>query len=247
MGEVADHWYVSSESVHMLTYSAPPGARFGSTDDVRTVFDADQLYYVLQGELVLADPQTGEVRLVRPGEAAFVRAGTWTHGFAAGADRLRVLELVSPGLESPAAVAYTRAQPPLEHALYERPGARGRWPEGRSAFEATAKIRVLREESVLWRMDGEERAVAGAWVATERATISMFELRPGQRTDAIDARGESCMFVLEGRLGFRVPDAARETWFELEVEDGMHVPAATRYQFQSLEATPARFVVLEAH
>src|ERR687886_624727 len=72
-GEVADWIYVSSDKIHQLVFGLPPGGAFRHSDSYRTIFAADVLYYVLNGILVLNNPQTGEVHRVLAGEAIFFR------------------------------------------------------------------------------------------------------------------------------------------------------------------------------
>src|SRR5215218_4680948 len=95
-GEVADWIYVSSDRIHQLVYGLPPGGAFRHSDSFRTVFAADVVYYVLSGTLVIANPSTGEVQRLEPGEAAFFRRDTWHHAFNYSTEPLRVLEFFAP-------------------------------------------------------------------------------------------------------------------------------------------------------
>ena len=95
-GEVYDWIYASTEKIHMLVFGLPPGGGFRHSEDFRTIFAADELLHVLQGVLVIADPETGEVQRVETGESVFFRRDTWHHAFALGAEPVRVLELFAP-------------------------------------------------------------------------------------------------------------------------------------------------------
>ena len=95
-GEVADWIYVSNDKIHQLVFGLPPGGAFRHSDAYRTVFAADEVLLVLSGTMVLANPETGEVHRLLPGEAAFVRRDTWHHAWSYGTDALRVLEFVAP-------------------------------------------------------------------------------------------------------------------------------------------------------
>src|SRR5262249_59210540 len=70
-GEVFDWTYASTNKIHQLVFGMAPGGSFRHSDRFRTVFAADELYYVLSGTLVLNNPQTGEVHLARRGEGIF--------------------------------------------------------------------------------------------------------------------------------------------------------------------------------
>ena len=117
-GEVFDWIYASTEKVHMLVFGLAPGGAFRHSEDFRTIFAADEVLHVLQGTLVIADPETGEVQRAGVGESVFFRRDTWHHAFALGPEPLRVLELFAPPPAAGASSAYARAQPYLEESRY---------------------------------------------------------------------------------------------------------------------------------
>ena len=84
----------------------------------RTIFAADELLHVLEGVLVIADPETGEVQRAAAGQSVFFRRDTWHHAFALGPEPLRVLELFAPPPAAGASSAYARAQPYLATSRY---------------------------------------------------------------------------------------------------------------------------------
>ena len=83
-GEVADWIYASTGLIHCLVFGVGPGGSFRHSPEFRTVFGADEALLVLEGTMLLANPETGEVVRVPAGEMAFFRADTWHHAFAAG-------------------------------------------------------------------------------------------------------------------------------------------------------------------
>jgi len=58
--------------------------------------------YVLNGTMVSAYPESGEVHRVPTGGAVYFGAGAWHHGFSYGTGGLRVLELFATDLLNPA-------------------------------------------------------------------------------------------------------------------------------------------------
>ena len=113
-GFVEDWIYVSSELIHAIVFGLPPGGAFRHSESFRTVFAADELLHVLQGTLVLANPETGEVVRADPGESVFFRRDTWHHGFSYGDDPLRVLEFFAPPPATGTSGAYARTRPYLD-------------------------------------------------------------------------------------------------------------------------------------
>ena len=96
----------------------PPGGKFTHSESFRTIFAADELLYVLQGTLVLANPETGEIVRAEPGESVFFRRDTWHHGFSYGNEPLRVLEFFAPPPATGTSGAYAQTQPYLEVSTY---------------------------------------------------------------------------------------------------------------------------------
>ena len=117
-GFVEDWIYVSSQQIHVIVFGLEPGGAFRHSDSFRTVFAADELLHVLQGTLVLANPETGEVVRAEPGESIFFRRDTWHHGFSYGDEPLRVLELFAPPPATGTSGAYARTRPYLDESVY---------------------------------------------------------------------------------------------------------------------------------
>ena len=74
-GYVGDRIYVSSDLIHLIEFSLRPRARFTHSDANRTVFAADEVLHVVEGEMLLVNPESGEAVMVRVGESVFFRAG----------------------------------------------------------------------------------------------------------------------------------------------------------------------------
>ena len=117
-GLVEDWIYVSSQLIHAIVFGMPPGGKFTHSESFRTIFAADELLYVLQGTLVLANPETGEIVRAEPGESVFFRRDTWHHGFSYGDEPLRVLEFFAPPPATGTSGAYAQTQPYLEVSTY---------------------------------------------------------------------------------------------------------------------------------
>ena len=95
-GLVDDWIYVSSGLLHAIVFGMDPGGCFRHSEDFRTIFGADEVLHVLQGTFVIANPETGDVHRIEPGESVFFRKDTWHHGFSYGAEPVRVLEFFAP-------------------------------------------------------------------------------------------------------------------------------------------------------
>jgi quercetin dioxygenase-like cupin family protein len=242
-GEVADWIYVSSGQIHQLLFGVPGGGAFRHSEAYRTIFAADEVLYVLNGEMVLANPETGEVHRVRPGEAAFFRRDTWHHAFNNSGEPLRVLEFLAPPPSQGTTGTYAQTRPNLLESRYTQDQWLGRWPMVRAEAQAGHTIQVLRETDAMLRLEGRDHPIPVAmWASTEHLTVGTLSLLPGQHTDAHAHGGDESLYVLGGTLNVRVPDNDGQRWFELKPRDGFYLPAGVPHQYYNVSAEPARLI-----
>ena len=236
-GEVFDWIYASTERVHVLVFGLAPGAGFRHSPEFRTVFAADELLHVIEGTLVIADPETGEVQRVAQGESVFFRRDTWHHAFALGPEPLRVLELFAPPPAAGASSAYAREQPYLERSRYADDALLGAWPP---AAPRAARLRVLRPADVLWRRD--LGALVGVLVSTEHLTVATVELGPGEVAAAHEHGGDEVVLALAGPLWVRAWFDGAVHVFELEPEDACYLPAGSLHEYRNAGGARARAI-----
>ncbi len=238
-GEVLDWIYVSSSKIHQLVFALPTGGRFQHSDTHRTIFAADELYYVLSGTLGLANPASGEVQRVCAGEAAFFRRDTWHHGFNCGTDALRVLEFFAPPPSTGSSSAYAKTKPNLSTFRYTQDQLLGHWPMERAKIERAASFTMVRDTDLLWRMEGREHpALVGLLVSTDELTVGKIHLLPGQVTDVETHGGDESLYVLDGVLTLSVAAADASPWHELKAGDGFYLPEGTRHQYRNTTDRP---------
>jgi hypothetical protein len=93
---VADLVYGRGDRLAALIYKLAPGERFGSSKTWRPLYDQDRYYYVVQGELTIQDPETGDVAVARAGEAVYWRGMRYHYGYNFGTDEVFVLDWYAP-------------------------------------------------------------------------------------------------------------------------------------------------------
>jgi quercetin dioxygenase-like cupin family protein len=242
-GEVADWIYVSSDKIHQLLFGLPAGGWFRHSEDYRTVFAADEVLYVISGLLVIANPETGEVHPVKPGEAAFFRHDTWHHAFNHSAEPLRVLELFAPPPSQGTSGTYARTKPYLHGNKYNRHEWLGQLPMRNDELRTQDGIRVLRETDLIWQLEGcNQQALVGLFAATEHLTVGKLYLQPGQRTESHTHGGDEGLYVLEGTLNILVPDNGGQRWFELKPGDGFYIPEGVPHQYHNLSQSQVSLI-----
>jgi quercetin dioxygenase-like cupin family protein len=236
-GEVYDWIYASTDKVHMLVFGLPPGGEFRHSQEYRTIFAADEVLHVLEGVLVIADPETGEVQRASAGESVFFRRDTWHHAFALGPEPLRVLELFAPPPAAGASSTYARRQPYLEASLYADDRLLGAWPP---AEPRQSRLRVLRPEDVLWRRD--LGVLCGVLASTEHLTAATLELGPGEIAAAHEHGGDEVLMALEGTVWVRAWFEDAVHVFELEPEDVCYLPQGARHEYRNPGSGTARAI-----
>jgi mannose-6-phosphate isomerase-like protein (cupin superfamily) len=241
---VADWIYVSSDKIHQLVFGLAPGAAFRHSNEFRTIFAADLVYYVLSGLMVIINPASGEVQRVKPGEAAFFRRDTWHHVVNYSADALRVLEFFAPPPSQGTSGAYARKQPLLTEARYGLDSALGRWPMAQAEIAADSSLHIVRENDLLWRIEGgKDGMLVGLLCSTEHLSVGRALLLPGQKCLPLAHGGDKSLYVLDGVLNVFCPDGGSgQQWFELHPRDGFYLPERTRHEFHNVTGQPVQFV-----
>jgi quercetin dioxygenase-like cupin family protein len=230
-GEVDDWIYVSSGKIHQLVFGLEPGGAFRHSHAFRTVFGADEVLYVLEGTFGCANPETGEVLVVKPGEAVFFRKDTWHHGFNLGTNPVRVLEFFAPPPSTGASGAYAKTRPYLEISRYERDQSKPR------------TMHHLREADLAHRLEGgRQQMLVSLFAATEHLTAGKARLLPGAKMDLHHHGGDEGLYVLSGVLNVQAPEAEGQIWFELHPRDGFYLPAGAPHRYCNLTDKPVEFL-----
>ncbi|HEY3184929.1 MAG TPA: cupin domain-containing protein [Gaiellaceae bacterium] len=240
-GYVNDWIYVSNDKIQQLVFSLAPGTRFGHSERHRTNLGADELFYVLSGVLVLANPETGEVHRVEPGEAVWFGPDTWHHGVSQGTETLRVLEFFAPPPATGSSQPYANTKPYLETPTYVQDDWLGAWPAAAAQARERHTQHVVRQDDVLWRLEGED-VLVGILLSTDQLTCGSIELLPGQHSDVRSHGGDCAGYVVDGRLNLLLPEgvdgSAGKLWFQVECDDGFFVPGGIPYQLFNMTDRP---------
>ena len=236
-GEVADRIYISSSYIHALVFELEPHGWFRSSPNHRTVFAADELLYVLEGVMAIANPETGEVRRAGAGDGVFFRRDTWHHAFAHGEGPLRVLELFAPPPSTGSSGAYARTRPYLEGALYADDRRLGRLAP---ASDEPGTLHQVRREDIVWRRD--LGVLVGLYASTEHLTVGVIEVDPGQMAAVHVHDGDEIVYVTEGELTVRAWQAEKVSVFEIGPNDACYLPKGCSHEYRNFGSRTARAV-----
>jgi mannose-6-phosphate isomerase-like protein (cupin superfamily) len=239
-GRVPDWCYVSSGKIHQLILGLAPGQGFRHSSDYKTKFAADEVYHVLSGELALANPETGEVQVARPGESIFFRRDTWHHGFNVGTEALRVLEFIAPPPSAGSCGEYALTQPDLETRRYTQDHLLGELALDRP--DRQASMRVIREHDLVWRLEGDrQQLLVGLIASSEHLTVAHARVLPGAETELRAHAGDVALYHRSGSLHIRVPENDGEKSFLLNPGDGFYLPEGTPYFYYNVGDQAADF------
>jgi len=222
-GFVEDWIYVSSQLIHTIVFGMPPGGRFTHSESFRTIFAADELLYVLQGTLVLANPETGEIVRAEPGESVFFRRDTWHHGFSYGDEPLRVLEFFAPPPATGTSGAYALQQPYLELSTYSDDALLGALVPPRTG--SGGSFTVLRREHAVNRLD--TGILVSLLASTEHLTVGTLTIPVGGESVAESHGGEELLYTLRGSL--HVSAGGLEA--TLAPGDGFLIPSGVEHSY----------------
>jgi quercetin dioxygenase-like cupin family protein len=246
-GEVADWIYASTDKIHQLVFGLAPGGSFRHSDSFRTIFAADELLYVLEGVMVIANPQTGEVHRVQAGESVFFRRDTWHHAYNGGPGLLQVLEYFAPPPSQGTSGSYAQKQPFLAESRYTRDELLGQIPMQNTQIRAAESMQIIRDADYIWRMEGDLQLnhhpmLVGLLAATEHLTVGKSYLQPGQKSELHAHNGDESLYLLQGRLNVFAPEADGQKWFELYPKDGFYLPAGAPHQYYNMTGELVEFV-----
>ena len=239
-GLVDDWIYVSSDLLHTIVFGMEPGGCFRHSEDFRTIFGADEVLHVLQGTFVIANPETGEVLRVEPGESVFFQKDTWHHGFSYGAEPVRVLEFFAPPPSTGTSGPYARTKEylPRERWSYGDDGLIGAFP---GATHGEGTMRVVRQGDRSHRLEGD--ALVGLIASTEQLTVASLRIVPGGTSDHASRGGDTLVFVERGSLLVHVEWDGEQEVCELGRWDAAYVPLGASYRVEGTGDGPADAVV----
>lgn len=241
-GEVTDWIYASTSLIHVLVFGLAPGRRFEHSPTYRTVFGADEVFQVLSGTMVVANPETGEVHRLSAGGRVAFGAGTWHHAFAHGTTPLRVLEIFAPPPSTGSSGPYARTRPYLDVARYANDELLpGEPPAASSGGSPRRTLRVIREPDIVWRRD--LGVLVGVLSSTPQLTVGTLEVNPGETSVAHTHAGDEVVYVVSGRLWVRAWDSTGVHVFEMGPDDACYLPAGVSHEYRNPTGELAEAVI----
>jgi quercetin dioxygenase-like cupin family protein/uncharacterized cupin superfamily protein len=238
-GRIKDWYYAGSREIHMSMWSMPPGAWFKHSDEHKSYYWSDEAYLLLEGEITIHNPETGDVAVVRAGEGLTFREKTWHYGYNATGEETMLIGILAPVPDNIADGATLAAQvPPLTEVRNGRWDIATNFPWNAGELAATSRFRMLRRPEWLHVIQGSDHPLRVDLVcATDRLTSGMFTLLPGFISDPESHPGDEVAFCVEGQAAVQLPDTG--DWLELQARDGCFIPAGAGHRWFNTTGRPA--------
>lgn len=242
---VADLVYGRGDRVAGLIYKLAPGESFGSSKTWRPLYDQDRYYYVVQGELTIQDPESGDVAVARAGEAVYWRGMRFHYGYNFGTEEVFVLDWYAPQ-DRAANVPEIESSVKKREVRERREGRTdllGKWPTDalkdlHDRYEQGRMV-TLRQDTALQFILGEKNPVLmNLYASTEALTAGTFSLRPSVMAEVEQHPGDEVLFALEGCLHVYLPETY--DWFELHPLDCLYLPEGTPHRYCNNGAVMAK-------
>lgn len=244
-GMVSDRVFLSTDALHVLEYQLGPGNQFRHSPMNATIFAADVIYIVLEGNLVITNPETGEVLPVGTGEAVLFHRDTWHHGYNPSlTESVRVLEFMSPPPSRGTASDYARKQPFLETSSFTDERWSNRWPSAKDEQHQSRTLHLVSPQEYLWSFAAESvHHLQGTLVDSEFLTAKRGTVNPGNFEEFRTIEHESAIYCTGGRLWIDIRDPETEafTVATLDVGDVAYLPAGCESRMLVRDSVPAEY------
>lgn len=245
--QVADVIYGRGERISPVMYSLRSGEYFKNSATWRPHYHQDRFYFVVQGQLAIHDPESGEVAVADEGEAIYWSGEKYHFGYNFGQRETLVLDLFAPQ-ERPIDVPEIEVsvtKPDLEKIVNGRYELLGKWPMERRVVEAAALrdggMVTLRRSDALHMIQGDANPIlVSILVSSEVITAGVIDLLPAHSSEPETHPGDEVIFALKGRLNVYLPDSF--DWFEANPKDVIFLPEGTRHQYCNYSDEPLTLV-----
>jgi mannose-6-phosphate isomerase-like protein (cupin superfamily) len=245
--QVYDWIYGRLNRLGALIFSLRPGDYFKSSKTWKPLYNQDRFYYVLQGELAIHDPESGEVAVAAEGEAIYWRGNKWHFGYNFGQRETLVLDWAAPS-ERAANVPEIEAslkKPDLPQIVGGQYELLGKWPmehhQSREvAWREGGMITIGRKDCLHLIWGDEKPTLVSLFISTPVITGGVIDLRPGHMAESEAHPGDEVLFATRGRLNVYLPESY--DWFELHPKDCLLLPEGVKHQYANFSDEPAQLV-----
>ena len=239
-GFVKDWIYVSNKSLHQIIFGLSARTNFKHSNEFRTIFGADELLYVLNGTMVIGNPQTGELHRVEKGEFIYFSKDTWHHAFNYSNEDLQVLEFFSPPPLTGTSGAYAKQKPLLRNFRY----GQNYTLDPLKLSNKKKSFKKINKNEINWSLIGEnQEQLMGTIVNTKNLKVHILKVLGGQSTPKINFVNHSVFFILENKL--KVTLSNKKSKLAVNYKDSVYLKSGDCLQFYNQSRKEASIIVCE--
>ena len=218
----------------------PPGEYFEPPD----IHSGDEVYYVLNGEGAVLDPETGRAVKIKKGQVILIPKGIWHQAFNTCDENLEVLAFIAP-LQWQKGHAEVPSEFTGEAAYYKGSKKQikgfGKWPDYSEVQNATNEICVIKEENALGVIHGTTKhCLVSFYISNNNLHVGSYTLAAGFSTDMESHQGDEIIYLQEGHLGIetheKIPtqEATINDIFEIKGGQFFLIPERTTHRYFNL-------------
>ena len=248
-GQVADVIYGRNQRIGALTFKLKPGGFFRSSDTWKSYFDQNRYYFVVQGELTIHDPESGEVAVASVGEVIHWRGAKWHFGYNFTSEETVVLDWYAPQERPPHVpeIEFGTTKPRFRETKQGQFELLGQWPDAlidsRARAHKNGGVSRLTRSDALHFVHGERFPVLESlFVSSKELTAGTVNLMGGAKSEDRRHPSDKIIFNLSGCLHIYLPGTFE--WFELNKWDVLYIPADVPHQYWNYSSDPLSFAFM---
>jgi len=198
------------------------------------------LLYVLNGTMVIGNPQTGELHRVEKGEFIYFSKDTWHHAFNYSNEDLQVLEFFSPPPLTGTSGAYAKQKPLLRNFRY----GQNYTLDPLKLSNKKKSFKKINKNEINWSLIGEnQEQLMGTIVNTKNLKVHILKVLGGQSTPKINFVNHSVFFILENKL--KVTLSNKKSKLAVNYKDSVYLKSGDCLQFYNQSRKEASIIVCE--
>ena len=198
--------YISTKNVQLGEMIIPPGGYFEPPD----VHSGDEVYYVIEGEVVVFNPKSGRAFQAREGEVILIPKLVWHKSCNFGEEELRVLAIIAP-------LQWKKGEAEIPSSFLGKEkyytGRRkdssllGKWP----LPERQKELEVLVVKEPLNLIHGEEQHIlVSFFVSDDLVHTGEISIPVGICSHSEIHQGDEVIYVTRGHLGVQIYEEETE-------------------------------------
>ncbi len=254
--QVENQVFASTEMITVAEWILPPGSHY---EPAGLHLHGDECYYLIEGEAVGFNAETGETFSFEKGDALLIPQGTRHQIYNMTNRRIVTVTSVAPRLwaddgmgtiipqvEAPRFYKGPE-QPTYREAprAYSLPGLKrsldslGSWPAPGPELRKLKQLVIIRPQEQLCLLHGKERHVLFSFiVSNDYMHLALLTVPVSGVSEFETHGGDEVIDVLEGELCVRISASADERTddaayphYRLNLREKMLIPAGTRHQY----------------